>query len=171
MQLNKDQKIQLVKKLTQKAKDAKSILIMGFKGTKNADLQALGKKLRENKIEMSVVKNSLLRRVMENVGFELTKENTQVPLAIIFSLEDEIAPAKIVVDASRENQNVIPISGIFEGKVVDARYIAELAKLSSRDELYTKLVATIKGPITRMQNVLRYNLATLVTVLNNKIKQ
>ena len=171
MQLNKDQKIQLVKKLTQKAKDAKSILIMGFKGTKNADLQALRKKLKENKIEMSVVKNSLLRRVMENAGFELTEENSKVPLAIIFSLVDEIAPAKIVVDASKENQNVVPISGVFEGKAVDAQYIAELAKLPSRDELYAKLVATIKGPIARMHNALRYNLASLITVLSEKSKK
>ncbi len=171
MQLNKDQKIQLVKKLTQKAKDAKSILIMGFKGTKNADLQSLRKKLKENKIEMSVVKNSLLKRVMENAGYELTAENSQVPLSIIFGLEDEIASAKIVVDASKENKNIVPISGVFEGKLVDAQYIAELAKLPSRDQLYAKLVATIKGPIARMQNAVRYNLVSLITLLSEKAKK
>lgn len=168
MRLNKNQKIQLVKELSQKTSEAKSVLIMGFKGTKNTDLQALRRKLKENQIEMRVVKNTLLRRVMENAGYKLSGENLDVPLSIIFGLEDEIAPAKIVSDASKEAETIVPISGIFEGRVVDAGYIAELAKLPSRDELYAKLAATIKGPIARMHNALRYNLISLITILSGK---
>lgn len=168
MRLNKEQKIQLVKDLSNQIKQAKSVLIIGYKGTKNSSLIDLRKKLKQNQIKMKVIKNTLLSRAFKRAGFKLDAENFGVPLSLVFSLEDEIMPAKIVSEAQKETETLAPLAGIFEGQIVDAQYIAELAKLPAREELQAKLVGVIKGPIARMQNALKYNLISLITVLKNK---
>lgn len=168
MRLNKEQKVALVKELTQKIKQAKSVVILGYQGTNVAQMTGLRQRLRDKGIELQVIKNRLLQRALASCGFELSQETLRVPLAVVISSQDEIEGAKQVVKASQEAETLRPLSGVFEGQVVDEKYIQELAALPGKEELLAKLVATIKGPMAGLQNALKYNLGGLINILKSK---
>ncbi|TSC93212.1 MAG: large subunit ribosomal protein L10 [Candidatus Berkelbacteria bacterium Licking1014_7] len=168
MKLSKEQKKQFVKKLAKKVNQAKAVIILGFKGTGMSQMTILRQALREKDIEMFVVKNSLLERAFRDQGAYLPPEILKQPLAIVIGLTDEVEPARQIVEIGKEVETIKPLSGIFEGQIVDEQYIRELAQLPSKDEIRAKLVSAIKGPITSMHNVLRYNLAGLIEILKQK---
>jgi large subunit ribosomal protein L10 len=167
MKFNKEQKKQEVKRLSNQIRQAKAVIVLGYQGTKVDQMTSFRKSLSEREIDIKVVKNSLLIRALESQGYKISEE-LGVPLALVVSLKDEIEPAKLVVEAQKEIESLKPIFGIFEGRVVDGAYITALAKLPDREELLAKLVATIKSPISGLQNALRFNLGGLINLLKQK---
>ena len=167
MPKSKIQKQEILRNLTERIKKSKSIVFTGFNALGVKDNEALRLKLREEHGEYYVAKKTLLERALKEQGIEnFDSKALDGKLAVIFSYEDEVSPAK-AVDAFRKDKEdkIFFLGGILEGKFLSKTEVEALAKLPSKHELYAKLVGTLNAPISGFVTVMAGNLRGLVTVL------
>jgi large subunit ribosomal protein L10 len=165
--LTKAQKVELVKELTEKIKEAKSSIFVDFKGLKVKDSTDLKKELRKSDIEYTVVRKTLLDIALKNagiVGVSITDMEGQI--AVSLSNSDEVAAAKIIDKFSKTNENIKMLGGVLGKQVMNEKEVKALAKIPSKEELLAKLVGTLNAPVSGFVNVLAGNLRGLVSVLN-----
>ena len=167
MPKSKIQKSEIMRNLTERIKKSKSIIFAGFNALGVKDNEALRGLLRAEHGEYYVAKKTLLERALKEQGIEnLDAKSLDGKLAVIFSYEDEVSPAK-ALDAFRKDKEdkIFFLGGILEGKLLSKSEVEALAKLPSKHELYSKLVGTLSAPVSGFVNVLAGNLRGLVTVL------
>ena len=169
MALTKRKKEQILNELIEKLKKQKAIFFCDFTGIKVKDFFPLRKKLKESGNEIKVIKKTLLDIAFKRTNFNLEARKMSGELAIVFSFTDEILPAKILYQFSKENEKLKILGGFFENKFWDKNEVIALAQLPSRNELLAKLVGTISAPVYNFVNVLNANIKGLVCVLS-KIK-
>ena len=120
--------------------------------------------MRNSNCKFKVTKNKIVKLALKNTKFEHLDSLFTGPTAI-GSSEDAIAPAKVLVDFSKESEKIKIIGGGFETKSLSVDEINNLASLPSLDEVRskligllmaspTKLVRTIKEPPSRMARIL-----------------
>ena len=169
--LTKEQKTQQIGELTEKLQKSKAVVLTTFRGLKFDELTDLRKTLKKEGITIQVVKNTLLKRVFEADGKHLSEEILEKPLAVIFSYDDEITPAKLVTAFSKEHEKLEVVGGIYENKVVGEDIIKSLALLPSKEELFTKVVESLAAPLSRLVGALRWNGFAVTSVLSQYLKQ
>jgi large subunit ribosomal protein L10 len=164
--LTKNQKIELVKGLTEKIKVAKSSIFVDFKGLKVKDATELKKELRAAGVEYVVVRKTLLDIALKNAGVENMSIQSMVgQVAISMSNVDEVAAAKIIDKFAKTNENVKLLGGVLGTQVMSQEEVVALAKIPSKEQLLGQLVGTLNAPISGFVNVLAGNLRGLVQVL------
>jgi large subunit ribosomal protein L10 len=166
--LTKEKKKEIIDGLADKLCRQKAVVFFDYTGLKVNDSQKLRDKLREKGIDCQVSRKTLIDLALEKAGFKevKVKEMSGQP-ALAFGYEDEILPAKIVYDFSRENGQVKILSGLVNGEYLGNEAIVSLAQLPSKQELLAKLVGGISSPLSGLNNVLSGNLRKLIYILKN----
>ena len=165
MLLTRSQKEQLVAKMTEKFADSKAVILVNFQGLKVKEIQDLKKRLREQGIGFQIVKNTLLKISLKNSQISIEESLLDQPIALVWGKEDEVLPAKLAVDFSKEAKNLKIVGAILNQSFVEKEVILRLAALPGREELYGMLVGSLKAPIYRLVNALQGNLRSLVYIL------
>jgi large subunit ribosomal protein L10 len=161
-----EKKKQDVQELSSKLKDATAIMFADYRGLTVEQDTELRNAFRSANVEYRVVKNSITRFAAQEVGITGLEEYLNGPTSIAISIDDPIAPAKILADFSKKYSNLEFKVGVLDGVILDFNKVKELAELPSRDELIAKVVGTLNAPITGLVNVLNGNMRGLVVALN-----
>lgn len=140
-------KEQAVAEVTEKFKASASTIIADYRGLNVAQVTQLRKSLREAGIEFVVLKNSLARRASANAELSALDEYLTGPTAIAFSKDDLVAPAKILTEFAKKNDQLSVKGGVVEGRVVGYDQIKALAELPSRDGLLSMLLSVLQAPV------------------------
>ncbi len=151
-------KIEQKKAIVDEFKDtfakAKVVIVTDYKGLDVANLNSLRVKLREQNIEYRVVKNTLLRRAAEENDLALIADCFKGPSAVSYSFDDPVAPAKVLTDFAKENENLEIKAGVMDGKALDVNAIKALSNLPSREQLLGQLLSVLNGVPTAFVRVL-----------------
>ena len=161
-----EQKQKLVEGVAEKMKNSTAGVLVNYQGITVENDTALRAKLRQAGVEYSVVKNTLLSKACDIVGYEEMKDSLTGMTAIAFSENDPVAAAKILSEFAEKNSNFIIKRGFVEGKVIDAAGVEQLAKLPSKEELIAKMLGSMNAPITGLVTVLNGNIRGLAVALN-----
>lgn len=167
MAKTKEQKTEIIDKITKELNEAKSAVLIDYKGLKVKDSEDLRKLLRAKGATLNVAKNTLVKIALKKEGIEFDESIFKKPVAIAFSKDDEVAPAKEISLFAKKNEAVEILGGILEKKMIDGESVKRLAELPSKEELLAKAVGSIASPLSGMVNVLSGNLRSLVNVLKN----
>ena len=162
--MNRKQKENLVKKLHQTFLDSQSIIVTHISGLTVAETTDLRSNMRKANCNFKVTKNKIVKLALKKTKFEHLDNLFAGPTAI-GSSEDEISPAKVLVNFTNENEKIKIIGGGIDDKLLSVEEITKLATLPSLDEIRskmigllmagpTKLVRTIKEPSSRMARIL-----------------
>ena len=162
--MNRKQKENLVKKLHQTFLDSQSIIVTHINGLTVAETTDLRSSMRKANCNFKVTKNKIVKLALKKTKFEHLDNLFAGPTAI-GSSEDEISPAKVLVNFTNENEKIKIIGGGIDDKLLSVEEITNLATLPSLDEIRskmigllmagpTKLVRTIKEPSSRMARIL-----------------
>ncbi len=163
--LTREQKEELVEKLTRKITDSKSVVICDYKGLKVDELKSLRDSLRENGAEMLIAKKSLIQIALIQAKIDLDVKKMEGQVAIAYG-GDEISSPKALHEFSKENDNLKILAGALEQKAISDIEVIDLAKLPSRDELLARVVGSINAPISGFVGVLSGNLRKFIYALN-----
>ncbi len=160
------QKKQIVSQLSEKIKDSISIVFADYRGLTVEQDTELRRAFREAGVEYSVVKNSLTRFAVKEIGLEGLIEHLNGPIAMAASGKDPVSPAKVLAEYSKKF-NVLEMKvGVLEGKIIDIEGIKAIAALPSKEELVAKVLGGLNAPISGFVNVLNGNIRGLVVALN-----
>lgn len=165
MAKTREQKESSVAALNDKLDQAKSAVLIDYKGLKVKETEELRKSLRQKSVDFHIAKNTLVKIALKKHGIEFDAEIFKKPIAIAFAMEDEVAPAKEISLFAKKHEALEILGGILEKKMIDAAAVKQLALLPSREELLAKMVGSIASPLSGMVNVLVGNLRGLVNVL------
>ena len=125
--------------------DAKSAVLVDYRGLTVEQDTKLRKQLREAGVSYKVYKNTLAKRAVDSLNIGLG-DYLEGPSAISFS-SDELAPVKVISEFAK-NHNALELkAGIVEGKVVAANELAAYAAIPSREGLLTMLAAGLMGTV------------------------
>ena len=139
----------IVAALTEQLKNASSGVLVDYKGITVAEDTALRTELRQNEVQYGVVKNTLVRFALNNVGLEGLDDVLNGTTSLATAENDPIAPFRIINDYSKKLGDRFNVKAAFmEGKILPDAEIAEMSSLPSKDALYSKVLGTMIAPIT-----------------------
>lgn len=146
----------VVADLTNKLQNAAAGVLVDYKGITVAEDTALRHELRENGVEYAVVKNTLLRRALDDVDLGELDEVLSGTTSMAISKEDPIAPMRIVNKYAKQMGDRFNIkAGFMDGKVLPLDDVFALAELPSKDALLGQVLGMMLAPITSLAIVIK----------------
>ena len=147
----------IVAALTEQLKGASSGVLVDYKGITVAEDTALRVELRQNEVQYGVVKNTLARFALNNVGLEGLDEVLNGTTSLATSAGDPIAPMRVVNKYAKQlGEGKFTIKGGFmDGKVLSLDEIMALAELPAKDVLQAQALGMMLAPITSLAIVLK----------------
>jgi large subunit ribosomal protein L10 len=168
----KAEKVVSVTELHEKFARAVSAVLADFRGLTVQEITVLRQQLREASLELAVVKNTLARLAVQETAFEELSPYLKGPTSITFSYRDTVAPARILSAYVKRQPKLAMRAGLFEGEIVPAEKIAEIADLPSREVLLAQVLAAMQGPLAgfvwTLQGVLSTFIGTLQAIHDKK---
>lgn len=166
MPKTREQKQVLIDELADKLRRMKSVVFTSISGYTMKDADALRTKGRNEGVEFVVTKKTLLARALEAAGIAASVDHLEGSVLTSIGFQDEVAPAKLLAAFGKDREGIKILSGILEGKQLDAVTVKTLAKLPSKQELLGKLVGSLNAPTSGFVNVLAANLRGFLRVLD-----
>jgi large subunit ribosomal protein L10 len=166
MAKTREQKEQIVEKLSSDLKKAKIVIFAAFSGLKVADSDQLRKDLKENNNFFKIIKTSLVKIALKNAGVDATIDQITQPLAIVLGNSDELTAPKTIHLFGKKNEALQILGGIYQNTWIEGEQIKKLAQIPGRETLEAHLVGSLAQPIARLNNALSGNLRSLVYILS-----
>ena len=139
----------IVAELTEKLQTAASGVLVDYKGITVAEDTALRAECRKNELDYAVVKNTLVRFAINNVGLEEMDSVLNGTTSLALSHGDPIAPMRVINKFAKQfNGEKFTIkAGFMDGKVLSMDEIKALAELPSKEVLLSMLLSAMQGPV------------------------
>ena len=142
-------KQQRVEDLASALKGATTYVFVATRGLTVAQDTEMRAELRKNGVKFEVIKNTVLRRVFAELGFEGLDEVFKGPTAVGYS-DDIIAPAKVLAKFSEDFEPMEIKGGIIDGKVASVNEVMALAKVPDPTTLQTQVAYSLLFPFTKL---------------------
>ena len=142
-------KQQRVEELTSALKGATTYVFVATRGLTVAQDTEMRAELRKAGVKFEVIKNTVLRRVFAELGFEGLDEVFEGPTAVGYS-DDIIAPAKVLAKFSEDFEPMEIKGGIIDGKVATVAEIVALSKVPDPTTLQTQVAYSLLFPFTKL---------------------
>ena len=144
----------IVEEISGYLKDAQSVVLVDYRGlTVEQDTQ-LRRNLREAGVTYKVYKNTFMTRAFKGTECEDLIQYLEGPSAVAISKEDATAPARILAEFAKTADKLEIKAGVVEGTVYDAKGIASIASIPAREVLISRLLGSLKSPITNFARVM-----------------
>lgn len=165
--MKKQEKIFEVDNLTQKIKDAKSVVLVDYRSLTVSQASNLRRLIKKAGGELQVVKNTLLTRALVNTKILNKPEDLVLTgqTMALFANDDEISPVKALATFGK-NLSLLPFKlGFFGANILSADELTRYTSLPSKDELRAKFVGILAQQPQRLVYDLNFNLQKLVILL------
>ncbi len=153
-----------VAEIVESFNDAAGAVLTDYRGLTVKELQQLRRSLGEH-ADYAVVKNTLAKLAASEAGMAGFDELLVGPTAIAFLKGDVVEAAKGLRDFAKANPALIIKGGYLDGKAIDAKEVAKLADLESRDVLLGKLAGAMLASLQNAVFLLNAPLAQAARVV------
>ncbi len=127
---------------------ADGAVLTDYRGLTVKELQELRRSLGAD-ANYAVVKNTLAKIAANKVGISGFDDLLVGPTAIAFINGDVVEAAKGLRDFAKANPALIIKGGVLDGDILDAKEIAKLADLESREVLLGKLAGALLASLSQ----------------------
>ncbi len=145
-------KIDEVSQIKERLENAKSIILLDYKGINIEEVDQLRNRMRDAKVDYFVSKNSFIKIALNDLGITILDPYLKGPTAVAATRADEVAPARELAGFIKEvmaNKDFPAFKiGLVEGEIMDPDQLKQLAKLPSKDVLIAQILAGFNSPIT-----------------------
>jgi len=149
------EKQRIVEELTGKLRCQAGVLVDYSGITVNEDTE-MRVKMREANVDYAVVKNTLMRFAIKNVGFDAFDPILNGTTSLAVSDDDPVAPARIIKEYADKFANYFEIKGGFiDGRILSAEEVTALAAIPPLPILRAQVLGTLLAPITSLAIVLK----------------
>jgi len=165
--MRKEEKKQLIDALTQQLTENNNFYLTDIATLNAEDTSNLRRLCFKNGIQLVMVKNTLLRKAMENVDKDFSElYSTLVGNTAIMFSESANAPAKMIKEF-RKKKTLPLIKGAYieQMSYIGDEQIDFLVSIKSKDELIADIVALLQSPIKNVVSALQSGGNTLTGIL------
>lgn len=145
----------IVDEISERIKDAQSVVLVDYRGLTVEEDTRLRKELREAGVLYKVYKNTLMNFAFKGTDCESMIPYLEGPNAIAVSKDDATAPARVLAKFAKDVPELEVKAGIVEGTFYDADGMKVIANIPPREELLSKLLGSLQSPITNFARVLK----------------
>jgi large subunit ribosomal protein L10 len=128
--------------------NAAGAVLTEYRGLTVKQLQDLRRSLGEN-ANYAVVKNTLAQIAAKEAGIDGFDDLLTGPTAIAFINGDVVEAAKGLRDFAKANPALVIKGGVLDGGLLDAKEVARLADLESREVLLGKLAGAMLASLSQ----------------------
>ena len=165
--MNRKQKEELVESLHKTFLNSQSIIVTHISGLTVSETTTLRSNMRDANCKFKVTKNKIVKLALKKTKFEHLDTLFTGPTAI-GSSEDAIAPAKVLVNFTKETEKIKIIGGGVETKSLSVEDITNLASLPSLDEVRSKLIGLLMAGSTKLVRTMKEPSSRLARILATK---
>ncbi len=161
MSANLEAKKAVVAQIEEKLDKAQSVVVVEYKALTVEAITALRAKCRAAGVDYCVLKNTMVRRAMQNKGIELDQSLLEGSNAYVFSNNDPIAGPKLVkefISAAEKDKKVPALTikgGYMDGAAQSVEDIKALADILPREQLIAKIMAALNSQATALALVIK----------------
>ncbi|HIU18963.1 MAG TPA: 50S ribosomal protein L10 [Candidatus Limiplasma stercoravium] len=156
MSKNLELKKQVVADIVEKFKGAQSVIIVKYSGLTVEQATAIRAQFRASGVDYCVLKNTLVRRALQELDIQGLDDVLNGPSAFAFGMNDPVSPAKILNDFIVKNKTeAIEIkAGLLGRELMSLEQIKALAETPSREVLLARLLGSLQSSIAGLVRVL-----------------
>ncbi len=148
-------KAPIIEEIKSQFDGAEGAVLADYRGLTVAQDTDLRKQLREANVVYKVYKNTYIKRAIAGTKFEELTSSLEGPTAVAISKSDATAPARILSKFAKTAPKLEIKCGIVEGTFYDNNAIKAIAEIPGREELLSRLLGSLKSPITNMARVIK----------------
>ncbi|MDH3582776.1 MAG: 50S ribosomal protein L10 [Phycisphaerae bacterium] len=126
--------------------DVQDAVLIDIRGVEANDNNAFRAGLAGKDIRVTVVKNSLARKVFAGGGLEPLTEHLQGPSAVAYGGESVVNVARELVDWAKKVANLELKAAVMEGTVFGPGEVEKLSKFPTRDEAQAQVIQLVLSP-------------------------
>jgi len=150
-----EQKKKIVEELTGKLKSQAGVFV-DYSGIKVNEDTEMRVKMRAENVDYTVIKNTLMRFAIKNVGFDDLEPILNGTTSLAVSDDDPIAPARIIKEYADKFNGYFEIKGGFmDGKILSVDEVNSIAGIPPLPVLQAQLLGTMLAPIASLAVVLK----------------
>ena len=166
MAISKQRKSELMTEYAGQLEQSQGLILADYRGLSVKEISNLRSTVRPMGARFQVVKNRLMKRVLEEAGISVPDDWLIGPTAISFCHEDVPPVAKALTDAAKDLENILHIKGgVLEGAIIDVDGVKALANLPPREVLLAQVLGTINAPATQVTGVVASGIRQVLNVL------
>lgn len=137
-----------VAEITKSLQESASVTVVAYHGLTVAEMQELRRILEKEEASLTVYKNTMVRRALEEGKFASLGDLLNGPNAFVFSKDLSKGP-KALTKFARQHDSLVVKGGLAEGRVMDAAGMKEVAKLPEKNGLIAMFLSCLNAPITK----------------------
>jgi len=156
MAKTREQKQEITAKLENAMKGAASTVFVHFSKVTVAEESAMRRDLRKESVGYTVAKKTLIRRALEALGHQTADLTMDGEIAVAYGKDaDSTTPARLIHEFGKKFADKLSIvGGIFEGKLVSAAQMQEIATIPPLETLRAMFAQLVNSPRQRFAVVL-----------------
>jgi len=168
--MDRAQKADQVKDIRSNFDRMTSAVFIDFTGMTVEEVTKLRDAFRAKGIAYKVVKNTLVEKALADLAYApKLNDALRGMTGIAWSFEEPSAAARLLKDATKENEKLKIKAGVLDGEVLSAKAVEDqLATLPSKDEMRARFLATLMAPAQRFVMLLNAPAREFVGVLAAK---
>jgi large subunit ribosomal protein L10 len=170
--MKKELKAEVISELEGTLGKSKAGVVTSYQGVPTPEIVKLRHKLRESKLELKVVKNTLVRRAAKEAGKDFLSTHFDGPLAVVLGYDDVSAPARVLMQHIAASGAALSVKGGFlSDRWLSAIEVTTLATLPSQQVLVARVLGGLQSPIAGLVQSLSSPIMGIVYALNGRIQQ
>lgn len=171
MAITKERKQELVESYVEMLSQSQGVIFTNYRGLTVSQMETLRNKLREMNSPYRVIKNTLFKLALNQVGLPVPEEMFDGPVATGFCYVELPATAKALMDFAKDFGSFEVKGGLLGGQVMDIEGVKALAALPPREVLLAQVVGSFQAPISGLVTALGGVLRGLLYVLQARKEQ
>lgn len=160
-----------VAELTAKLRGSYGAIVTDYRGLPVKAMADLRRQLRTAGAQYVVVKNTLMRRAAEEVGWGEMSQALSGPTAVVFTVDDPAAATKMILAFAKLSGLPQVRAAAIAGKLYGSERMQELATLPGREAVLAMFMGALQAPVANLVSTLQAPVAELVATLEAIVKQ
>lgn len=163
------EKVEAVAEIKERIAGAEAVFVAEYAGLSVGEQQKLRRGLKAAEGEFKVVKMTLARRAVSELGHDDLLELLVGPTGLAFASGDAAAAAKALRDFSRDHQRFVIKGGLLGAEVLPPERVTELADIEPREVLLAKIAGAFQAPMAAMASLLAAMPRAMATMIQQLI--
>jgi large subunit ribosomal protein L10 len=152
--ISKEKKKEIVDQYGEWLARSHAMVFTEYLGMTMKDMDELRARIREAGGEFHIVKNTLMKRVLQDAELEIKEEHLVNTTAVGFAFEDAPALAKAIIDFAKVSDFLKVKAGYLDTRLMTVEEVDALANVPPLPVMRATLLSTIMAPASQLVRTL-----------------